>query len=73
MSAVLRRMVPARCAMVKSSGVVCDGRRVIFLVGQALSAGIVLAVATSSVLGLVLWVVSGTVVRRARARTSRPR
>jgi hypothetical protein len=50
---------------VKSPGVVFDGYRVIFLLGQALSAGMV----TSSVVSSV----SSTGRSRQRARTSRPR
>jgi hypothetical protein len=59
-----------RCGAVKSRGVVCDGYRVIFMSGQALSAGMVGAV-TSSVAG---WS-AALVTERTRqwARTSRPR
>ena len=53
---------------VKSAGVVCDGYRVIFVSGQALSAGMVGWSVTSSVS-----LVSVTGRRRQRARTSRPR
>src|SRR4051812_2456925 len=60
-TATLRR--PA----VKSPGVVFDGYRVIFVSGQALSAGMVGAVTSS----LVDSVVVGRM--RQRARTSRPR
>jgi hypothetical protein len=52
---------------VKSPGVVFDGYRVIFVSGQALSAGMVGAVTSS----LVDSVVVGRM--RQRARTSRPR
>ena len=54
---------------VKPAGVVCDGYRVIFVSGQALSAGMVGSVVTSSVVSSV----SVTGRRRQRARTSRPR
>jgi hypothetical protein len=50
--------------------VVFDGWRVIFLLGQALNAGMLLAVASSVVLVLVG---AGTGVRQARDRTSSPR
>ena len=62
--------VLSAAAQVKPGGVVCDDYRVIFGSGQALSAGIVSVVVTSSSL---VSAVSGTAVRRARARTSRPR
>ncbi len=55
---------------VKPAGVVCDGYRVIFLSGQALSAGMVGAV-TSSVAGWSAALVMGRM--RQRAKTSRPR
>ena len=56
---------PPDC-QVKSSGVVCDGFRVIFLLGQALSAGMV----TSS---FAVESVPGTGRMRQRVSTSRPR
>ncbi|WP_145981242.1 hypothetical protein [Pseudonocardia sp. HH130629-09] len=56
-------------AQVKSAGVVCDDDRVIFLFGQALSAGMVVVEVASS----ALVAVSGILVTRERARTSRPR
>ena len=52
---------------VQSAGVVCVDLRVIFVVGQALSAGMV----TSSVAESVSWSATGRM--RQRARTSRPR
>ena len=54
---------------VKSAGVVCDGYRVIFMSGQALSAGAVVGVVTSWVESVVV----GTGRMRERLRTSRPR
>jgi ANTAR domain len=59
----------AFAVLVKSPGVVVDGYRVIFMSGQAPSAGMVGWVGTSS----VALAVSGTGRRRQRARTSRPR
>jgi hypothetical protein len=56
-------------AAVKSAGVVFDSSCVIFLFGQALSAGMVSVVVASA----EWFVLSGTGVSRARARTSRPR
>ena len=54
---------------VKPTGVVCDDYRVIFMSGQALSAGMVGWVVTSSPVSAV----SVTGRMRQRARTSRPR
>jgi len=61
--------VPDRLVRVKPAGVVCDGYRVIFMSGQAPSAGMVGWVGTSS----VALAVSVTGRRRQRASTSRPR
>ncbi len=56
----------APAVKVKPAGVVCDDYRVIFMSGQALSAGMVGWAVTSSA-------VSGIGRMRQRARTSRPR
>ena len=60
------RLVKRVIGGVKSLGVVCDGFRVIFPLGQVLRAGMV----TSS---LAVESVPGTGRMRQRARTSRPR
>ena len=62
------RFVQVLRPTVKSPGVVFDGYRVIFMSGQARSAGMVGWVVTSSVSAE-----SVTGRRRQRARTSRPR
>jgi hypothetical protein len=62
----MQQLINGPPTRVKSAGVVCDGWRVIFVLGQALSAGMV----TSFV---VVDSVPGTGRMRQRARTSRPR